>query len=184
MTATPATIDISLDDLYTAMGNFIQLVLGTDIPVVQGQSNAVASPPVATDGGTPPSGFVQMQAFIDKRTTTNQNTYDPVNQLQASQSNTQVEVQLDFYGPLSMNWAKMVSTLLRDEYGCTNLAPSCQPLWADEAIQSALVDGEEQYEERWTLRSYVQYNPVTTVGQQSATALSVVVINVDERYKP
>lgn len=179
-----ATIDISLDDLYTALGTFIQLVLGTDIPVVQGQPNRVASPPVATDGGTPPSGFVQMQAFIEQRTTTNQDSYDPDAQTLAAQSNTRVEVQLDFYGPLSMNWAKMVSTLFRDDYGCANLAPTCQPLWADEAIQSALVDGEEQYEERWTLRSYVQYNPVTTVGQQSATALAVVAINVDERYKP
>ena len=179
-----ATIDISLDDLYTAMGTFIQLVLGNTIPVVQGQDNRVPAPPVQTDAAGTVIGFVMMQAFVDKRTTTNQDSFDPVNQLLQAQSNTQVEVQLDFYGPVSMNWAKMVSTLLRDEYGCTNLAPTCQPLYADEAIQSALVDGEEQYEERWTLRAYVQYNPVTTVGQQSATALSVVVINVDERYKP
>lgn len=179
-----ATLDISLDDLYTALGNFVQLVLGTDIPVVQGQGNRVAAPPVETDANGAVLGFVQIQAFVDKRTTTNQDSFDPVNQLLAAQSNTQVEVQLDFYGPVSMNWAKMVGTLLRDEYGCTNLAPTCQPLWADEAMQAALVDGEEQYEERWTLRSYVQYNPVTTVGQESATALSVVVINVDERYKP
>lgn len=177
-----ATLDISLDDLYTAIGNFVQLVLGTDIPVEVGQTNRVASPQVATDGGPPPAGFVQMQGFIDKRTTTNQDAFDPINQLLAAQSNTQVRVQLDFYGPLSMNWAKMVSTLLRDDYGCANLAPTCQPLWADEAIQSALVDGEMQYEERWTLQAYVQYNPVTTVGQQSATALAVTVINVDERY--
>lgn len=184
MTAPAATIDLNLDDLYTVMGNFIVLLLGTDVPVEQGQGNRVASPPVATDGGTPASGFVQMQAFINKRTTTNQNAYDPVNQLQASQSNTQVEMQLDFYGPDSMDWAKIVSTLLRDDFGCTQLAPTCQPLWADEAIQGALVDGEEQYEERWTLRAYLQYNPTTTVTQQSATALAVVAVNVDERFKP
>lgn len=177
-----ATVDTSLDDLYTSVGNFIQLVLGTDIPVEQGQANRVASPPVATDGGTPPSGFVQMQAFISKRTTTNQDSFDPVNQLLMAQSNSQVEVQLDFYGPLSKNWAEMVSTLWRDDYGCANLGPTCQPLHADEAIQSALVDGEEQYEERWMLKAYLQYNPVTTVGQQSATALAVVAKNVDVTF--
>ena len=36
-----------------------------------------------------------------------------------------------------------------------------------------LVTGEEQYDERWILTASLQYNPIVTIPQQSADALSV-----------
>jgi hypothetical protein len=131
----------------------------------------------------PDSPFILMQGAVTGRLGTNIDTWDPVNQTQATQQKTRVKMQLDCYGPDSNAWATILSTLLRDVYGCDQLKPTCQPLFTDPPFQGALIDGEEQYEERWTVIAYVQYNPVTTFAQQSATAVQVSVINVDERYK-
>jgi hypothetical protein len=187
-----ATVDITLDDLYTAFGNFLQGIIGVDpntsalVPVVQGQPNRVPMPNVP---------FMLMQGMVAGRSSTNLHQYNPTivqpvgkYGTASTMQKTRVKMQVDFYGPQSENWATAVSTLFRDEYGCTVLAagvnpPLCQPLYSDEPFQGALVNGEEQYEDRWTLVAYVQYNPVTTTAQQFAEALAVTVINVDERYQ-
>lgn len=176
-----ATVDIRLADLYTKVGQLFQSIVGIDpdtsalVPVVQGQGNRVPMPNVP---------FMLVQAFRAGRVRTNVDTWAPITQLQSSEQGTKVKVQLDCYGPDSETWANMVSTLWRDFYACDQLAPTCQPLYGDEPFQGALIDGEDQYEERWTVELYLQYNPVTTIVQQSATALAAEVINVDERYPP
>lgn len=179
----PATIDISLDDLYAAVGGFVLGVLGSGVPIVQGQPNRVPAPPVNTDG-TAATGYVLMQAFVSGRLRTNQRSYDATAGTQKTEKGTRVRMQLDCYGPLAHSWATMLETLWRDIYGCNALAPTCAPLYNNEPFQGALVDGEEQYEERWTLECFLQYNPVTTSPMQFADAAAVKVINVDERYPP
>jgi hypothetical protein len=175
-----ATLDLRLADIYAKLGTFIQTVIGVDpstsqtVAVVQGQANRVSMPD---------SPFILMQGMVTGRLGTNIDTWDTVNQTQATEQKTKVKMQLDCYGPDSNAWATILSTLLRDQLGCAALKPTCQPLFTDPPFQGALIDGEEQYEERWTVMAYVQYNPVTTFAQQSATAVQVSVINVDERYK-
>lgn len=187
MTAPAAVVDITEAMLYTDMGNFLTLLYGTDAgapEVIRGQGNRTASPPVTTSTDTADAaGFIILQFFAGKRTTTNQHTFNSTAQTQAVQSNTQGRFQLDFYGKVSEDWARIFITLFRDQFGCANLVV-CQPLWADEAIQAALVDGEEQWEERWMVEAYIQFNPTVTAPQQSALALSVKVINVDVTYPP
>lgn len=176
-----ATVDITLADLYAKLGQLFQGIVGIDpgtsalVPLVQGQPNRAPMPNVP---------FMLMQAFRAGRLSTNIDTWMPITQLQKSEQKTKVKVQLDCYGPDSETWATLVSTLWRDFYACDQLAPTGQPLYSDEPFQGALIDGEEQYEERWTVELYLQYNPVTTVAQQSANALAATVINVDERYPP
>lgn len=175
-----ATLDLRLADIYTKVGTFIQTVIGVDpstgqtVTVVQGQGNRTPMPN---------NPFVLMQGQATGRLGTNIDAWDPTLQTQATMQKTRVKLQLDCYGPDSNAWATILSTLLRDYIGCAALAPTCQPLFTDPPFQGALIDGEEQYEERWTVMAYVQYNPVTTFAQQSATAVQVSVINVDERYK-
>lgn len=176
-----ATVDITLADLYAKVGALFQAIVGIDpntaqlVPLVQGQSNRTPMPTVP---------FMLMQAFRAGRVRTNVDTWAPITQLQSSEQGTKVKVQLDCYGPDAETWVTMVSTLWRDFYACDQLAPTCAPLYSEDPFQGALIDGEEQYEERWTVELYLQYNPVTTVAQQSANALAATVINVDERYPP
>lgn len=177
----PATIDITQAALLTLLGNFFQGILGNDpatgvlVPVVVGQPNRVPMPTTA---------YILMQPNLLDRLSTNVLSFDPVAQTQKSQQNTKLRVQLDIYGPLAFDWAQMLATLWRDRYGCDALKPTCQPLYHDAPFNAPLVAGEEQYESRWTLNLFLQYNPVTTTALQSATALSVKLYNVDEKYQP
>lgn len=180
-----ATVSITLGQLYTVLGNFFQSIVGIDpntsvlVPVIVGNPNEVSMP------NTP---FMLMKAQVQTRLRTNVHTYTS-DQQQTTELGAKVKVTLHCYGPHAESWSTMITTLWRDYYGCTFLAnsqspPLCQPLFSDDPMQAALVNGEEMYEDRYITDLYLQYNPITTVAQESATALSVTVINVDERYKP
>jgi hypothetical protein len=187
VTAPAVTIDITEAMLQADLGNFLTLLFGTDPgspQVIRGQINRTASPPVATStDNADTTGFILFQFYGSKRTTTNQDSFDPVNQLQMSQSNREGRWQVDFYGKTAHDWAVMFTTMFRDPYGCANLLVQT-PLYADDAIQAPLVDAEEQWEERWMVQAFVQYNPTTTVTQQSATVLGIKLVNVDVTYPP
>ena len=176
-----AVITPVADDVFAALGAFIQSIIGSTFPVVRGTTNRVPMPP-----STP--GFAVMTAIHQDRLATNVDTYvDPypaTGQIQNIQSSLQINVQVDFYGAASAAWAATFVTLFRDEYGCTALGPKCQPLYADDALMFPLVDGEEQSEERWLVTAALQYNPVVTTPEQFAAAATVVLINVDEAYPP
>lgn len=182
-----------LDDVYALLQAFLMTVTGlAQANVVQGLPNRVAMPEADP-------GFVSMQATLTKRLRTNLDTGSWLGEVNpdnvSSEQGTLLRVQLDLYGANSGDWAVMVSTLLRDEYGCVALAgvdgggeplvpPTCQPLYVDDAKMAPLVDSEDQYEQRWIVEAILQYNPVTTTPMQFANEASVTVINVDEAYPP
>ena len=45
-----------------------------------------------------------------------------------------------------------------------------------------LTDSEQQYEQRWMATAVLQFNPVVTVPQDFANALTINLVDVDERY--
>lgn len=103
------------------------------------------------------------------------------NMLQA----TQVTVQIDVYGPASSDNSQIITTVFRDPSGVELFRASgldVSPLYADDANQTPLIDGESQYEDRWTIRCVLQCNPIVTVPQQFASALNVDLIEVDAAY--
>ena len=99
-----------------------------------------------------------------------------------SEQDTQIDIQIDAYGPNAADWAAMISTLFRDEYGVQMLAPYCAPLYIDSGMQAPLIDAESQYEQRIVMTGTMQYNPVTVTGQQFAGALGVTAVNVPTTY--
>ena len=102
---------------------------------------------------------------------------------QTMEEGVELSIQIDCYGPSSCDWANMLSATLRDEYGVDQLGPQgLTPLYADDARMIPLVDGEDQYEERWSLDAHFQINPVTTIQQQSAEVLDLTLINVDAEF--
>ena len=176
-----ASISPVLSDVYTALRSFIlaQLPGVTGTQVIQGYQNRVAMP-------TPPgSGFVVMTAFNMKRLRTNVHTTPPGGNptTTSAEQGTQVDIQLDLYGPQAADWANILSTLLRDEVGCAALAPNCQPLYADDPVRAPLESAETQYEDRWLLTARIQMNPVTVTSQQYADTLGPVgIIDVEVSY--
>jgi hypothetical protein len=171
----------NLQALYTALVPFVMLVTGLDSAhVVQGLPNRAAMPS---------NGFVSMQAIFRKRLRTNLHTQSAPPTSATLEEGVELTVQMDCYGPQSTgagdgaeDWATILSATLRDQYGCAALAPTLQPLYADEARMIPLTDGEEQYEERWNLDAHFQYNPLITIPQQSADVLTLGLVDVDERY--
>ena len=78
-------------------------------------------------------------------------------------------------------------TTVDDESGfaiMTSSAISAQPLYTSEPRQVPFVNGEGQYEYRWSVDAEIQINPVVNITQDFAAALKVGLISVDEQYPP
>jgi len=174
------TVDPTLDDVYEALGDLVTAIVPTGVVVIQGLPNRASLPPASP-------GFVAMTAVLQQRLRTNVDTYDdptPTTGTRSMEQGRKLSIQLDCYGADSGNWAAMLSTVLRSEYGCEALAEVGAPLYADDARMAPLIDSERQYEQRWIVGAQLQYNPVTVTPQQFADTLAVDLVNVDERYPP
>lgn len=176
------TPSITTAQLYTAVGNFLQTIVGVDpatsatVAVTSGQINRVSMPN---------SAFINMWASDDDQLRTTIDTWDTTTQTQISEIGTKIKMRVDFYGPLSHDWMKAVVTFWRDVYGVTLLAPTCAPLYYGKPVHATLIDGEEQYEDRWIVDLFLQYNPTFTAPQQSAVPpYKVTVVNVEQKYPP
>lgn len=172
MTA-PATSP-TVSAIYAKLRAFLQTyILPVGVEVVRGLGNRVP---------TPAGSYVCMTALYQQQLRTNLQGYDGLDK--TVEQGRRIDVQLDFYGPLSADWAAGASMLLRDPIGCDALAPTCSPLYADEGRQIPTVTGEEQYQQRWMVTAVLQFNVMATLVQESATALDVDLINVDVEYTP
>jgi hypothetical protein len=174
-------VSITLDDVYEALGDFLETVLPAGVVVLQSTENRVPEPPASP-------GFVEMTARVQGRIMTNLDKWNPQDvaptEIDIEQA-IQLTVQLDCYGAASGDWAVMLSTVLRDEYSIDALRASpITPLYTNDPRFAPLVSGEEQYERRWIVEAFVQYNPVTSTPQQFADTIDVGLINVDVSYPP
>lgn len=173
------TVTPSFNELIVKLAAFIESVVPAGVVAIQMPDNRASMPP-------PSPGFVGMTPRMQGRIATNFEDWeregDP-DSVQLTQA-VRVAVQCDFYGADSADWAVMFSTVMRSEYGCQQLAPIVAPLYNDDPRMAPLVNGEEEYEQRWIVTAYVQYNPMTSTPEQFATVLDATLINVDVSYPP
>jgi hypothetical protein len=167
-----ATIDIIDQNVFNALGTFLQGILPINTPIVQGQDNQVPMPV---------GPFVCMTNAGQERLGTNQTTFTPgaANPGAKIVMSPKYAMQLDFYGPASQSWAAMTQALFRDEYATDQMPSNIQPLYADDPMQMPLIDGEAQYEQRWKVTAYMQYNPQITVPQNFGDTFPIGVNSVD-----
>lgn len=165
--------------MYRAVKAFVLAILPLDDQhVIKGLGNRAPMPL---------GPFVAITTLANARLRTNQTTWDvtdPAPTDLSIEQGVQITLQVDIYGPLSFDWTSIFSTLWRDETACDALTPSCQPLYTDDPKQIPLIDGEEQYEQRWLVTAYLQYDPVVSTPSQFADTLDVTLINVDATYPP
>lgn len=158
------------DSLFIALRAFI-LSLIPSIEVIQGLGNNVPMPA---------GQFVSLTAGGQRRLRTNQDTYDSVTETRSAEMGTEYRIQIDCYGPDSSDQSTKICTMFQDMYACDFLLPyGCQPLSAGDPVQSALINGEENYEQRWMFAAMLQFNPITTVSQEFADILYVNMANAD-----
>ena len=169
------------DILFKVLGDFIEGLI--DCKAVQGFVNRAAMPI---------GGFIAMATLRQIRLSTNTTVYSDTfveqdvffggeevvfdgqtiafggtpNGTKAVAQAIEWTVQLDCYGVQSMQWANILTTLFRDEFSCSALKPYIQPLGADDPISLPLINGEQQYEQRWVVEAKFQYNPTTIISQQ------------------
>lgn len=174
------TISITLDQVYTKLGDFIATVVPVGVPVIQLPENRTAMPPAVP-------GFVGMTVRAQSRIMTNLDKWDhqalDPTAIEIEQA-IRLTIQLDCYGAASAEWAAILSIVLRDEYSMSSLAPILAPLYTNDPRFAPLIDGEEQYERRWIVEAVMQYNPVVTTPMQFAGEAEATLINVDEAYPP
>lgn len=170
------TISIKEADLRQAL--LVWLGALTAGEVVAGQDNRVAMP-----SGT----FIVLQTLRTVGLSTNKESWDFVNLTVANSRDTEWVCQLDFYGPTAADDATLVATLVRTQYACDQFALSgldMAPLYADDPRQTSMINGEEQYQQRYTFDFHAQFNPVVTTPGQFASTLQITPVDVDVRFPP
>jgi hypothetical protein len=178
MPLSPSIVELQL---YTVVKAFIVTVTGLNANLVlRGKVNRSAMPPASP-------GFVTMQLTGSTQLNYPMDTWSltsPNPTFLSSESHWKERMQIDFYGGSAGDWAKAFAGLWKDETAALALAPVCEPLYADDPVLAPLDDGEEQYELRRMVNSYLQYNPVTMPLMQFMAPPygPVTLINVDEAY--
>jgi hypothetical protein len=105
--------------------------------------------------------------------------------LHRMQQGTQITYQLDIHGPASAENAQAVSTVTRDSWACSWLAPyGIQPLYANEPRQAPFINAESQYEDRYVVELCVQANPIVAVPQEFADELEIFTVPVENNPMP
>lgn len=178
----PVSISLTDEDVYTTLRAFLLTILPTGVEVIQAQINRVPSPKGPN--------YVVMNSVNRARLSTNVESWDVTNAnptTNATQVSIEASVQLDVHGPDGSDNSTIIDTMFRSGYGCDQFEASgfaLQPLYCDEAKQIPVIDGEQQYEERWTFAAHIQIVPVITKTQDFANQAIVNVINVDATYPP
>ncbi|MDR3534026.1 MAG: hypothetical protein P4L90_26100 [Rhodopila sp.] len=103
----------------------------------------------------------------------------------AATQETEVTIQADVHGPASADNAARISTLFRDQFAVTAFLTTgvdVAPLYTSEPRQMPFTNGEQQWEERWTIDLCMQANVTVSTTQQFADALTVTPEAVEVYY--
>ncbi|MEN6533957.1 MAG: hypothetical protein ABFD89_09870 [Bryobacteraceae bacterium] len=145
---------------------------------IQGDGNRASIPAGGTD-------FVIMTPLTRSRLSLNETSH-PTTSTETSTSSFDYAIQLDCYGP---NAGDIVSVLDTSWYSNRTFdALKTQyvfPLYSEHPRFAPMVNGEQQYENRWILVIHIQFKPSITDSQQSASSVTITptgIINVDVKY--
>lgn len=165
-----ATVSFTESDVRAALRLLLLGLVPAGVEVVKAQDNRVATPSATT--------FVTINANGRTRLSTNVVSYfDPAvsggtgtgeRRLLAP---TQLDFDLDVYGPLSDTVAQLVTTTLRDAYACDFFRArglDAAPLYTSEPMQLPFIDESKQYEDHWHVTVTLQANFVVAVPQDFA----------------
>ena len=95
---------------------------------------------------------------------------------------TELSLQIDVHGPAASDNAQILATLLRDDFASARFAGyarGVQPLYATDPHQTPFINGEDQYEDRWTFDLSLQCSPAVTVAQDFAASIQVTPARAD-----
>lgn len=164
---TPYVPSLAVDDVITALGGFLQPLVGQSTQIIRGQQNRVAPPP---------GPFVELTELRQIDLETPSGAFSAANAQVSFTGPGQIDIQVDFYGPAAGDWCRAVKTVFRTWYATSAFPDGIKPLFCTDSSQAPLTTGEEQYLDRWTITASLQYNPVVAIPQQSADTLAVNIL--------
>lgn len=174
-------VDLTEDDIFKGIGQFLTAVLPMGVNIVQGQINRVPQPKDLNS--------VVMTPLYRQRLSTNVDTWD-FEQVDPTElaylSPGQMTIQCDVFGPGSADNAAVIEATWRSGYGCDKLAEygDMAPLYVETPRQMPLINGEQQFQDRWSVDLVLQVNQRLVLTQDFANELVAGVISVDAEYPP
>lgn len=178
-----ATIDIKEIDLLIPLQAFLMDITGLTIDnVLDGQQNLTPMPL---------GDFIIMTPMRQVGLSTNRVRYADNGVygegVQQNIRSTQWPCQIDCYGDGAADNAAIIGTLIRSEYACEWFRQNGNtliPLYCSDPHQTTMINGEQQYESRWTMDFIGQYNPSVSTRQDFFDSITVGVIAADLKYPP
>ena len=83
-------------------------------------------------------------------------------------------MQCDFHGAAATDQAQVFATLFRSGYACDYFqGTGLQPDYCTDGQQMPFINGEDQYETRWTLSAVFDANITVSTPQQFANKVTV-----------
>lgn len=164
------TVNITPTDdvVTTAVRKFLVAVLPTGWEAFLGQGNRVPEP----NG----ENFVVMTPTHRDRLSTNTVYWDEVDPEPTTlqhEHDTKIIMQLDIHGPGGADAASMIATLMRDEWGISQLeGEGIVPLYATDGKQLPFYNAEHQYEDRWVMEVAFQMTPIVSTTAEFAATLT------------
>lgn len=175
-------LDLTDTQVFTALRAFIIDTLGDKVTaVIRIPTNRVPLP------STFP--YISMQPIGKKPLAWGESILtDPA--LPAQSSHTTVpqlyRIQVNINGDASGNLVHILAATFLSgiafDYFAANAQAGIRPVTVDDPIQDPLINQEEQFEVRWHMDVYLQYNPTIQIATQSASAAEVNLINVEASY--
>lgn len=146
-----AIYDLSANDIIDAVSEYIEPIAGR---CQRSQANGVPMPK---------GEFCILTVLgLDKLSVTkevNQDTGDPATSRIGYTDVKQVRIQLDIYGDDSEDRANAIYTTFPSSYAydkIKSINEKVAPLSADRPFNAAMIDAEQQWQDRWTMTLHVQ----------------------------
>jgi hypothetical protein len=173
-----------MDEMFAALRSFLLDLLPSLTECRQAQMNRTAMPKGDFAVMTPiHSGLSTTRVRYQFDGTAGSETHSRV---------TEWRCQIDFYGNNAQENATTISTITRTDYSCEwfrrysndNGYPLLVPVFCSDPKQTAMINGEDQWENRWTCEFFANIPAAVTVPQQFMTNASVLADSVGAKYPP
>ena len=165
--------------ILSAMRAFLLALLPAGCLARPAQQNRAAPPLTANhadplNATTRPPGWVQITMIGPERLTANFSAYSADCTRRTVQHVSKFEVQLDCFGETAQEWAASICNAFRDPEFYTAFFPAgIRPLYADDPRQIAFTSDASQFEKRWMIRAFLQYEPKLVLPASGVTSVTV-----------
>jgi hypothetical protein len=168
---------VTQTQIQTLLRAYLLGILPSGIEVVIGQENRVSEPDA--------DNFVIMWPTLRKRLATTLVTWNRTDPLLTSTESVRVDIQLDFHGADSTDNAQVFAALFWSPYATQFYAGSgMQPNYCSDGNQAPFINGEQQYEDRWTLTATFDANMSVQTPQQFANEIDPQALPVVPTFGP